>query len=44
MMGCRVFAGSDLPIKVSVKEEAADQELKFENLTGKNVIVSPKSL
>ncbi|EKM51285.1 uncharacterized protein PHACADRAFT_102917 [Phanerochaete carnosa HHB-10118-sp] len=34
-----VCVGSDLPIKVPVKEEAPDQEFKFETLTGKNVII-----
>ena len=36
----RERAGGSLPIKVPVKEHAADDQITFETLTGKNVFVS----
>ncbi|GJE94031.1 peroxiredoxin [Phanerochaete sordida] len=39
LASAQITAGSDLPIKVPVKEEAADQETTFASLEGKNVII-----
>ncbi|KIP01531.1 hypothetical protein PHLGIDRAFT_112953 [Phlebiopsis gigantea 11061_1 CR5-6] len=39
LSSAQVQPGASLPTKVSVKEQAADEELTFESLTGKNVFV-----